>query len=214
MQVGTDSELKVAEFLLNVKAVQLNLQEPFTWASGWKSPIYCDNRRVLSYPRIRNFIRQELVRTINDRFAVPDIIAGVATGGIPLGVLVAQELGLPFAYVRNEAKGHGMQKRIEGIVEEGNNVVVIEDLISTGKSSLSAVRALKEKGLIVKGLISVFTYNFDVAQKAFEEEKCMHYSLTNYDVLIEKAVDSGYVQKDDLDMLKSWRESPQNWMPS
>ncbi|MGB0167275.1 MAG: orotate phosphoribosyltransferase, partial [Luteibaculum sp.] len=162
MNEGIESELKVAEFLLKIKAVQLNPENPFTWASGWNSPIYCDNRKILSHHVIRTYIRQEMVRKIEAEFASPDCIAGVATGGIPLGVLVAQELGLPFVYVRSTAKEHGAKRLIEGEFEKGDKVIVIEDLISTGKSSIKAVQALEKEGCDVRGLVAVFDYGFEI----------------------------------------------------
>ncbi|MGB1032128.1 MAG: orotate phosphoribosyltransferase, partial [Flavobacteriales bacterium] len=170
MDSRDEHALKVAEFLLQIKAIELKPQNPFTWASGWKSPIYCDNRKTLSYPKVRTFIRQQFVDVITDNFGKPDVIAGVATGGIAIGALIAQELGLPFAYVRSEAKGHGLQNMIEGDVEPGQKVVVIEDLVSTGKSSLKAVEALREAGVTVKGMVAIFTYGFDIAQQQFEEK--------------------------------------------
>ena len=165
-----DTAYKVAEFLLQIKAIKLQPENPFTWASGIKSPIYCDNRKTLSYPKIRNYIRQHFVQTINNHFPMPDLIAGVATGGIAIGVLVAQEMGLPFVYVRSEEKKHGLTNMIEGHFESGQNVVVIEDLISTGGSSLKAVEALREKGCLVKGMAAIFTYGFDEAVENMKKE--------------------------------------------
>ena len=162
-----ETSYKVAEFLLQIKAIKLQPENPFTWASGWKSPIYCDNRKTLSYPAIRTYIRQQFVNAINQDFAKPDVIAGVATGGIAQGALVAQEMGLPFVYVRSEAKKHGLTNMIEGDIENGQSVVVIEDLISTGGSSLKAVEALREKGCNVKGMAAIFTYGFDSIKNAF-----------------------------------------------
>lgn len=201
----------MADFLLQIKAIKLQPTKPFVWASGWKSPIYCDNRLTLSYPKVRTFIRQELARAISDNFEKPDVIAGVATGGIAHGALVAQELGLPFVYVRSAPKGHGMENLIEGKVEAGQTVVVVEDLISTGQSSLKAVLALREAGCLVKGLVSIFDYGFDVARDAFKEAKCAYYSLSNYDYIIQQAVKHRYVQKEDAEQLKSWRTSPDTW---
>ena len=171
MTANTDVAQKVAGYLLQVKAVKLSPTKPFTWASGWKSPIYCDNRVTLSYPKIRTFIRQEFTRQITDEFGVPDVIAGVATGGIPQGALVAQELGIPFVYVRQTEKKHGLGNAIEGVLETGQSVVIIEDLISTGGSSLKAVQAIRDAGCTVKGMAAIFTYGFQVAEDAFKEAK-------------------------------------------
>lgn len=206
-----DSAIKVAQFLLQIKAIRLQPAEPFSWASGWKSPIYCDNRKTLSYPQIRTYIRQELSKTILDKFGKPNLIAGVATGGIAQGVLVAQELGVGFVYVRPSAKEHGLGNKVEGYIEEGQDVVVIEDLVSTGQSSLIAVEALRESGCIVKGMTSIFTYGFKTASDAFKKAKCELVTLSDYDTLVKEAIKSGYVGEDDLDLLKEWRESPQTW---
>jgi len=206
-----DPEYKIAEFLLQIKAVKLQPENPFTWASGWKSPIYCDNRKTLSYPNIRLYIRQHFVETINQHFATPDVIAGVATGGIAQGALVAQEMGLPFIYVRSEAKKHGMTNMIEGDVESGQNVVVIEDLISTGGSSLKAVEALREKGCTVKGMAAIFTYGFEDADQNFKNAKCNLKTLTNYDTLINVALNKGFISEKDVESLKQWRLNPADW---
>ena len=206
-----DTAYKVAEFLLQIKAIKLQPENPFTWASGLKSPIYCDNRKTLSYPKIRNYIRQHFVQTINNHFPMPDLIAGVATGGIVIGVLVAQEMGLPFVYVRSEEKKHGLTNMIEGHFESGQNVVVIEDLISTGGSSLKAVEALREKGCLVKGMAAIFTYGFEESVQNFKKAKCRLETLTNYDTLIETAVKKEYINEKDLDSLKKWRQKPKTW---
>lgn len=211
MQSTHDSALKVAEFLLQIKAVQLKPNEPFTWASGWKSPIYCDNRKTLSYPKIRTYIRQEFVKLINSLYGKPDVIAGVATGGIAMGALVAQELGVPFVYVRAEAKGHGLENRIEGVVESGQSVVVVEDLISTGKSSLSAVEALRAAGCNVKGMVAIFSYGFEIAAENFHGRECAVNTLTNYQILIEQAQKSGFIAGSEIESLQSWRRNPQSW---
>lgn len=211
MNLNDDQALKVAEFLLQIKAVKLRPKEPFTWASGIKSPIYCDNRVTLSYPSIRTFIRQAFSSAIQDYFGKPDAIAGVATGGIPQGVLVAQDLGLPFIYVRSEAKAHGMGNQIEGFYEAGQKVVLIEDLISTGGSSLKAVEALRNEGLEVKGLAAIFTYGFEEAVKRFAEAACPFITLTDYDVLVKKALDSKLISESDLESLKAWRQNPATW---
>lgn len=211
MQSNRDSALKVAEFLLQIKAVKLQPEQPFTWASGWKSPIYCDNRITLSYPAIRTFIRQGFAQAILDEFGKPDVIAGVATGGIAQGALVAQELGVPFIYVRAASKGHGLQNRVEGHLESGQSVVVIEDLISTGGSSLSAVKALKDAGAEIKGMAAIFTYGFDVALKNFKREKINLITLTDYDNLVDQALKSEYIDENDVESLRDWRENPENW---
>lgn len=211
MQSNRDSALKVAEFLLQIKAVKLQPQKPFTWASGWKSPIYCDNRVTLSYPQIRTYIRQEFTRTILEEFGKPDVIAGVATGGIAQGALVAQELGIPFVYVRSSSKSHGMQNRIEGFLESGQSVVVVEDLISTGMSSLSAVEALREAGAEVKGMVAIFTYGFDLAKSNFKKEKVNLHTLSDYDTLIDQALKSEYIDESSTDSLRKWRENPDKW---
>lgn len=212
MNVNKDLSLKVAELLLKTKAVRLQPDKPFTWASGWKSPIYCDNRITLSFPEVRTHIRQGYAQTILDNFGKPDIIAGVATGGIAQGALVAQELGLPFIYVRSAAKGHGMENLIEGAYQEGQRVVVIEDLISTGGSSLKAVEALRAGGLEVKGLIATFTYGFALAEQHFTEANCPHVCLTDYGTLIEVATKTNYVSETDEATLKAWRNNPSAWM--
>lgn len=211
MILNEDKALKVAEFLLQIKAVKLNPKDPFTWASGMKSPIYCDNRVTLSYPQIRTFIRQAFAEAILESFGKPDIIAGVATGGIAQGALVAEELGLPFIYVRSNAKGHGMGNLIEGYFEKGERVVVIEDLISTGGSSLKAVEALRDAGLEVKGLLAIFSYGFDVATQNFNEAHCPYITLSNYDILLQKAVSDNVLSEADLSSLQAWRTNPKEW---
>ena len=206
-------EQKVAESLLQIKAIKLQPKSPFTWASGWKSPIYCDNRVTLSHPPIRTYIRQKLAQLIQDEFGAIDMVSGVATAGIPQGVLVAQDLGLPFSYVRSNAKGHGRQNLIEGEVVSGQRVVVLEDLVSTGKSSLQAVKALRDVGCNVVGLVSIFTYGFDEAAQNFAEAKCPIFSLCSYEALIKVAVDKSYVLESDIDMLEQWRKDPSSWSP-
>ncbi len=206
-----DSPYKIAEYLLQIKAIKLQPESPFTWASGWKSPIYCDNRKTLSYPAVRTYIRQRFVDLIKEEFPKPDVIAGVATGGIAQGALVAQDLGLPFVYVRSEAKKHGLTNMIEGVVEKGQAVIVIEDLISTGGSSLKAVEALREAGCIVKGMAAIFTYGFPAAEANFKQAKCPLKTLCNYNVLIEQALKSNYINEKDLSPLKKWREAPEIW---
>lgn len=203
--------LITAETLLQIKAIKLNNQQPFTWASGIKSPIYCDNRRVLSYPKIRTFIRQEMTRIITTQFGPIDVIAGVATGGIAIGALVAQDLGLPFVYVRSDKKGHGLENQIEGVLESGQSVVVIEDLISTGRSSLNAVEAIRNSDCIVKGMVAIFSYELEDAFEAFKEANCTLYTLTNYTSLIAKALEQKYIQDSDMQSLIQWRVNPKEW---
>jgi len=198
MNYSFNSAHKVAEFLLQIKAISLKPDDPFQWASGWKSPIYCDNRKTLSYPRIRTFIRQEIVKAIDENFGRPDVIAGVATGGIAQAALVAQELGLPLVYIRPKMKEHGQKNQIEGVLESGQSVIVIEDLVSTGNSSLIAVDALRDQGCIVKGMVAIFTYGFDQARKNFLDHKCPLVTLSDYNALIEKARETNYVQETDL----------------
>lgn len=207
----SEIELKVAEFLLQIKAIKLQPNNPFTWASGWKSPIYCDNRITLSHPSVRTYIRQKLTQLVQEEFGSVDLIAGVATAGIPQGVLVAQELGLPFAYVRAKAKEHGTGSLIEGEIVEGQRVVVVEDLISTGKSSIQAIHALKDAGLSVAGLVSIFTYGFDIADENFKEAKCRYSSLSNYSTLIQYAAEHSFIGSNDVDLLDQWRKDPANW---
>ncbi len=207
----SDIELKVAEFLLQIKAIKLQPNKPFTWASGWKSPIYCDNRVTLSHPSVRTYIRQKLAQLIQEEYGAVDVIAGVATAGIPQGVLVAQELGLPFIYVRAKAKEHGTGSLIEGEIIEGQRVVVIEDLISTGKSSLQAVDALRAAGLSVAGLVAIFTYGFDKADENFAAAKCRYSTLSNYSALINYAAEQSFIAQDDIDLLAKWRRNPAEW---
>lgn len=211
MIFDNDKALKVAEFLLQIKAIKLQPNQPFTWASGIKSPIYCDNRISLSYPNVRTYIRQAYAEAILEQFGKPDLIAGVATGGIAQGALIAQELGLPFIYVRSEAKGHGMGNQIEGYFEKGQKVVVIEDLISTGKSSLLAVDALKNAELDVKGLVAIFSYGFQEAITAFEEAACPFVTLSNYDTLLDLAIHQKAITPEELEHLQSWKSNPRNW---
>ncbi len=211
MILNNDRALKVAEFLLQIKAIKLQPANPFTWASGWKSPIYCDNRKTLSYPTIRTFIRQAYAELILEQYGKPDLIAGVATGGIAQGALVAQELGVPFVYVRTSPKEHGLGNQIEGDYEVGQKVVVIEDLISTGGSSLQAVEALRKVGCEVKGLVAIFSYGFEIAAENFKNAKCPYETLTNYDFLMEEAVKHDYITESDLVSLTNWRENPSAW---
>lgn len=206
-----DNAAKIAEYLLQIKAIKLQPKDPFTWSSGWKSPIYCDNRKTLSYPKIRTFIRQGFTKAVLDQYGKPDIIAGVATGGIAMGALVAQELGVPFVYVRSSAKGHGLENMIEGDYTSGASVVVIEDLISTGGSSLKAVEALRAAELNVKGVIAIFNYGFETATKAFEEANCQLNVLSNYEVMIKIALKQGTVTEKEMGSLREWRIAPDTW---
>lgn len=206
-----DIAQETAKFLLQVKAVKLSPKKPFTWTSGIQSPIYCDNRVTLSFPTIRNYMRQQFTRIINDEFGTVDYIAGVATAGIPQGVLIAQELGLPFVYVRSESKKHGLENKIEGRIEQGKSVVVVEDLVSTGKSSLAAVSALTEAGCVVKGMVAIFSYNLEKAKEAFAASKCRLVTLSDYNVLIQEALESNYISEKDLESLIQWRENPDKW---
>lgn len=207
-----DRALKIAELLLQVKAVKLQPDNPFTWASGIKSPIYCDNRITLSHPAVRTHIRQMMSEAVLENFGKPDVIVGVATGAIALGVLVAQELGLPFIYVRSAAKGHGRQNLIEGAYETGQKAVVIEDLISTGGSSLKAVESLREAGINVKGLTAIFTYGFETSDTNFNKSECPYTTLTDYTTLLEEALSSKYIEKKQLTLLREWRMNPENWL--
>lgn len=202
---------KTAELLLQIKAIKLQPNAPFTWASGWKSPIYCDNRLTLSFIAIRNFLRENLTKVIEDKYGKPDIIAGVATGAIAIGVLVAQELGVPFIYVRPKPKKHGRENQIEGYLEKGSDVVVIEDLISTGKSSLDAVKVLKDAEANVKGMVAIFSYEFEEAVQNFKDADVELTCLSNYDNLISQAVDTNYINEKDIETLDQWRLNPSNW---
>ena len=205
---------RVAKNLLQIKAIKLNNSNPFTWASGLKSPIYCDNRIALSYPKIRTFIRQELVKSITEKFGDVDVIAGVATAGIPQGALVAQEMGLPFIYVRSSKKSHGMTNMIEGVLHSGQSVMVVEDLISTGKSSLAAVDALQEAGANVKGMVSIFTYGLPIADENFKKAKCKLVSLSNYEYLVKTGIAENSISEKDQDSLLKWKENPKEWSDS
>ena len=203
----------IAEKLLQVKAVQLNPKQPYTWASGWKSPIYCDNRKVLSFPYIRDFIKSELCNVIFEKFEDAAILAGVATAGIPWGAMAADQLKLPFIYVRPKPKEHGLGNQIEGEYTKGQKVLVIEDLVSTGKSSLQAVDALLEKGLEVIGMVSIFNYGFSTAKDQFVTRKLNYFSLTDYPTLIQLALQNGMVGEEESILLNQWRKDPANWVP-
>ena len=205
------SKKQCAQFLLQINAIKLNPSNPFTWASGLKSPIYCDNRKSLSYPEVRDFIRDEFVKIVKNQFGNPDVIAGVATGAIAQGVLVAQALNKPFIYIRSEAKKHGMTNMIEGDIKEGQSVVVIEDLISTGGSSLKAVTALREANCNVLGMAAIFTYELPKALDAFALENVELHTITDYSHLLETALETNYIQNEDFETLKVWKNSPADW---
>ena len=198
--------------LLKVKAIKLQPTNPFTWASGWKSPFYCDNRKTLSYPELRTFVKIEIARLISEQFSEVDAIAGVATGAIPQGALVADALNLPFVYVRSKPKDHGLENLIEGELKPGMKVVVVEDLISTGGSSLKAVEAIRNNGCEVVGMVASYTYGFDVAAQAFRDANVQLYTLTNYEAVVEEALRIGYIAQEDVTLLNDWRKDPANWM--
>ena len=202
---------QVAAKLLQIEAIRLSLESPFTWASGWKSPIYCDNRLSLSYPSVREFIKLALKSLIQQEFEKTEAIAGVATAGIPQGALVADALGLPFLYVRSKAKGHGMTNMIEGVTQAGQKVVLVEDLISTGGSSIKAAIALRDAGIDVLGMVSIFTYGFDIAEQNFANEGLRVATLSNYNDMIDEAVAANYITSNEVDSLKAWRQDPVNW---
>jgi len=206
-----NSAKKTAEYLLQIKAIKLQPSNPFTWASGWKSPIYCDNRKTLSFPEVRSYIRDSFASLVKELYPGTEMIAGVATGAIAHGALVADKLGLPFIYVRSGAKEHGLGNQIEGYYEQGQKVVVIEDLISTGGSSLNAVKALREAGCEVLGMVAIFTYEFKNAADGFAAENCTLNTLSNYSVLVDTAVKTGFIGKEEVETLKKWRVDPSTW---
>jgi orotate phosphoribosyltransferase len=211
MIFNKDTAEKTAELLLQINAIKLNPRNPFTWASGWNSPIYCDNRITLSFPAVRNYIRDEFSKNIEKKFGKPDVIAGVATGAIGIGILVAESLGLPFVYVRPEPKKHGRLNQVEGYLQKGQNVIVVEDLISTGNSSLLAVEALKEAGANVKGMAAIFSYGFDVATDNFKKANVDLFTLSNYENLLPLAVAKRYITEEEEITLQEWRKSPSTW---
>ena len=211
MIFNKDTAEKTAELLLQINAIKLNPENPFTWASGWRSPIYCDNRLILSFPIIRNYVRDEFAKNIEKQFGKPDVIAGVATGAIGIGILVAESLGLPFVYVRPEAKKHGRQNQVEGFLQKGQNVVVVEDLISTGNSSLMAVEALRNEGANIKGMAAIFTYGFGVAEENFKSANIDLYTLSNYENLLELAVQKQYITEEQQSTLQEWNAIPSTW---
>ena len=211
MIFNNNTAQKTAELLLEINAIKLNPKSPFTWASGWKSPIYCDNRITLSFPEVRKFLKDEFATNIVEKFGKPDVIAGVATGAIGIGLLVAEALDLPFVYVRPEAKKHGRQNQIEGYFEAGQSVVVVEDLISTGKSSLQAVEALNAGGANILGMAAIFTYGFDVASENFKNAGIELMTLSNYPTLLKTAIDKNYIAEEDHETLKIWSSNPSEW---
>lgn len=197
--------------LLNVKAIKLQPNNPFTWASGWKSPFYCDNRKTLSFPDLRSFVKIEIARIIQERFPEAEAVAGVATGAIPQGALVADALNLPFVYVRSKPKDHGLENLIEGELKPGSKVVVVEDLISTGGSSLKAVEAIRKNGCEVVGMVASYTYGFPVAEEAFKDAKVTLVTLTNYEAVVAEALRIGYIAEQDVELLNDWRKDPAHW---
>ncbi len=211
MEANTDRGLKVAEFLLSVKAVELNSLQPFTWASGLRSPIYCDNRKLLSFPAIRNVIKEFMSQMIREEYPGAEMIAGVATAGIPIGVLIADELSLPFVYVRTEAKKHGLSNQIEGVITADAKTVVVEDLISTGKSSLRAIEILRHSQATIMGVAAIFSYNLPSSVHAFLEAGCKAISLSNYDLIIRQAIKTGYIASEEYTSLTEWKEDPARW---
>ena len=211
MILDLNTAKKTVELLLQINAIKLNPTNPFTWASGWKSPIYCDNRVILSHPKIRVFVREQISKQINELYGKPEIIAGVATGAIGIGMLVADLMNLPFIYVRPNSKKHGRKNQIEGSFEKGQNVVVIEDLISTGNSSLVAVDAVREAELKVKGMISIFTYGFPISYENFKKKNVELHTLSSYDILLEQALSTDYINEKDFKILSKWRKNPQDW---
>lgn len=206
-----ETAITISDFLLQIKAIKLDNANPFTWASGLRSPIYCDNRITLSFPKVRTYIRQQFVSAIQEEFGDVEAIVGVATGGIAQGALIAQELGLPFAYVRSSSKGHGLENLIEGVVETGQSVVVVEDLVSTGGSSLKAVRALRAAGCTVKGMVAIFTYQLKTALDNFKKEECRLITLADYETLVSRAIENNYIKESDIQSLVKWRENPKKW---
>ena len=211
MILDKETAKKTAELLLQINAIKLQPSDPFTWASGWNSPIYCDNRITLSFPMVRTFLRENLAKQLTEVYGKPDVIAGVATGAIGIGALVAEELGLPFIYVRPKPKEHGRKNQIEVYLDSGQNVVVVEDLISTGGSSLTAAEVLKENGANVKGMIALFTYGFSISEENFEKANVQLHTLSDYENLIEQAIETNYVSEKDMDTLTSWRNDPSTW---
>jgi orotate phosphoribosyltransferase len=206
------TEHLIAEKLLQINAIKLNPTNPFTWASGWKSPIYCDNRKILSFPEVRDIVKEKFAEIIKQKYPEVDIIAGVATGAIAHGALVADILDLPFIYVRSASKSHGLENLVEGVLETGKKIVVIEDLISTGGSSIKAVNAIREKNAKVLGMLAIFTYGFNRAEKNLKEASCKLNTLSNYQSLLEIALETNYIQPKEMTSLNEWRQDPENWL--
>ncbi|MCH1547023.1 MAG: orotate phosphoribosyltransferase [Flavobacteriaceae bacterium] len=211
MDLNDNIKIKIAENLLKVNAIKLSPNDPFKWASGWNSPIYCDNRTILSYPKIRDLVKEALSNLLIEKFGKADVIAGVATGAIGIGMLVADFLNLPFIYVRPEAKKHGRKNQIEGKIDTNQKVVVIEDLISTGKSSINAVKALKSQNIEVLGMIAIFTYGFDISYNNFKIQQIKLETLSDYSTLIDVALKNNYISKEEITELESWNLSPSTW---
>lgn len=207
-------EFLLAEKLLKISAIKLQPEMPFTWASGWNSPIYTDNRKTLSYPEIRTFIKTEICRLIMENFGMPEVIAGVATGAIAQGALVADMLGVPYVYVRSAPKDHGLENLIEGNINPGQKVIIIEDLISTGKSSLKAAEAIRMAGGQVMGMVAMFTYGFPIAEQAFKDAHIKLMTLSNYQAMLEVALKTGFIADKDITTLQQWRQDPENWVPN
>jgi len=207
----SDFQLEVTKKLLQINTIKIQPSNPFTWASGWHAPIYCDNRKVLSYPETRDYIRDQFIRIVKEKYPDVEVIAGVATGAIAIGVLVADKLGLPFVYVRSKPKDHGLENLIEGDLSAGQKVVVIEDLVSTGGSSLKAAEALSNFGGNVLGMLAIFTYNFSVANESFKKAGVELTTLSNYQILIERALEMGEINEEDFENLQSWRKNPSEW---
>jgi len=205
------TEKIIARQLLAINAVKLDAEKPYTWASGWRSPIYCDNRKTLSYPEVRKIIYENLIRAVRQHFPTVEVIAGVATGAIAHGILVAENLEKPFVYVRPTPKSHGLRNSVEGELPAGSKVVIIEDLISTGQSSLSVVEVLRKAGADVLGMVAIFSYGFDIARHNFENANCILYTLSNYNALIDEALACNYIEAKDVETLKLWREAPDKW---
>jgi orotate phosphoribosyltransferase len=211
MIFNNNTAQQTAELLLQINAIKLNSKNSFTWASGWKSPIYCDNRIILSFPAVRNYIRDEFAKHIEEKFGKPDVIAGVATGAIGIGILVAEAMNLPFVYVRPEPKKHGRQNQVEGFLQKGQKVVVVEDLISTGGSSLLAVEALRNEGANIKGMAAIFTYGFPISEERFAAANLEVLTLSNYENLLKKAIEKQYVSEKEMESLTEWAKSPSTW---
>lgn len=211
VQINKETALRVASDLLQIEAIKLSIDNPFTWSSGWKSPIYCDNRLSLSFPETRTFIKKELAEAAKRLYPEYEAVAGVATAGIPQGALLAEELGVPFIYVRSKPKGHGMENLIEGKVTPGQKVIVVEDLVSTGGSSLKAAEALTQSGFEVLGMLAIFTYGFPLAAENFKQAGIPLYCLSNYQVMLEKATELGYINAEDIASLEEWRKDPGAW---